>query len=361
MKNRPARRPIHNRRPLEGLESRSLPSLGLAGVVDFRELGPVSPSAAASGVEATASIGSGDSVTFRFEIEAAGQYTLLVRHTGDGLTLDAKTPAGSAAIDPGPAGPFQVVPLNLKAATYEVKASAQGGRPVFVDWELLLNTGIGQSAATAPGPVLPVFAVQPPAPTLAPATPTGANVAHFDASFSLFPSSSSPTQALTWSIPSGPLGHPTLEPSALPEIALTTPGAMGASSAEPISPLDMALIEALQPQSANQVALTESTWWDRLFGSIPTEPMAEPIEAARRSEPASTVRLADGPEESPSAPAENWVSLSAISPGLLLGAVAVAVASRARIKANRESFRRKPTPRSFDPSRLDLYHQALGR
>jgi len=356
MKNRPNRRQVRNGRSLEGLESRSLPSLGLAGVVDvFRKLGPVSPSAAALGVEATASIGSGDCVTFRFEVEAAGQYTLLVRHTGKGLTLDATGPTGSSAIDSGPAGPFQVVPLNLKTATYQVKASAQAGQSVFVDWELLLNTGIGQSTATAPGSVLPLPTLQPPAPTPGLATPTSASIAaHFDASLSLLPSSSSPTQALTWSIPSGPLGYPTLEPSSLPEIALKTPGPTGAPSAEPLSPLDVILIEALQPQSANQVALTELTWWDRLFKPTATEPMSKPIEVGSPSAPASIPRLAAVLEAPSSAPAGDRVSLSMISPGLLLGAIAVTVASRARRTAHIARFQRTPTQYAPNASRPHL-------
>jgi hypothetical protein len=112
------------------------------------DLGAVSQALATRGVEVTAAIPAHESITFRFQVEAAGDYRLEVRHVGEGLTLTAQGPGGAASVDPGPAGPFREIDLPLKAAVYEITATAAGDDPVFVDWELLLASGVGQSAAT---------------------------------------------------------------------------------------------------------------------------------------------------------------------------------------------------------------------
>ena len=144
----------------ESLEGRALPTAGGAGLGDVvQELGLVSRSAAIRGVEATATIAAGHAVTFRFAVAAGGDYTLFVRHDGDGLSLVAKTPAGVATIDAGPAGPFRAVPLRLSPGTYEVTASAGDGSGVFVDWELLLGSGVGQASAAGAAAILPAVAV----------------------------------------------------------------------------------------------------------------------------------------------------------------------------------------------------------
>ncbi len=136
------------------------------------ELGGVSASAARKGVEVTAPIAADGSVTFRFTAEAAGNYTLLVRYTGEGLALEARGPSGSAAITPGPPGPFATVHLPLAAASCAITASALGGRSAFVDWELLLDNAVGQGAAqasTAIGPAAGIPLPTPPGPTASPA------------------------------------------------------------------------------------------------------------------------------------------------------------------------------------------------
>ena len=147
MKRRPGLTRCRAFRP-EGLEPRSLLAASVVTNV-VENLGGVSRAAAIKGVEVTAPIAEGGSVTFRFEAEFAGHYTLLVRYTGEGLALKAQGPSGSAFITPGPPGPFATVHLPLEAATYEITATALGDRPVFVDWELLLDTGVGQGAAQA--------------------------------------------------------------------------------------------------------------------------------------------------------------------------------------------------------------------
>ena len=170
MENRPGRGRLRGPWFSEHLESRGLLSAGLAGFANvLRDLGPVSRAAAVAGVEVIAPIDSHNSVTFRFEVEAAGHYTLLVRHSGDALSLVAKTPAGTSPIDPGPAGQFQTVKLDLEAGPADVTATARGDNPVLVDWELLLNSGIGQAAATTSSAVLPSLLIPASAPDALPA------------------------------------------------------------------------------------------------------------------------------------------------------------------------------------------------
>ena len=144
----------------EGLEPRGLLAGGISSGLNLvMELGEVSRAAALKGVEVAAPIAAHGSITFEFEAGAAGDYLLEVRHVGEGLTLEATGPSGSASIDPGPAGPFSTIALPLKAADYQIKASAVGDQPVYVDWELLLTTGVGQSAAIGSTLVAPSVAV----------------------------------------------------------------------------------------------------------------------------------------------------------------------------------------------------------
>jgi hypothetical protein len=135
----------------ESLEPRGLLTAGLAsGLNTVMELGTVSRAAALKGVEVAATIPANGSITFEFQSGMAGNFLLEVRHVGEGLTLEATGPSGSASIDPGPTGPFTTIDLSLKAAGYAIKASAVGDQPVYVDWELLLSTGVGQSVAVGP-------------------------------------------------------------------------------------------------------------------------------------------------------------------------------------------------------------------
>ncbi len=360
MKNRPIRRGVRCGGFLSGLESRSLPSAGVAGVADaLRNLGPVSRSAAIAGVEATALINSGDSVTFRFEIEAGGNYTLLIRHTNDGLKLDAASPSGSSPINPGPSGTFQVVPLRLDSTTYEVTASARGGRPVFVDWELLLNTGVSQSALSGPGTVLPPLTLPTPAPT----PPSTSAIVEVVAAPTA-PLGSEPAQSSTWLTAGKPVGHPTLELSSLPEVASTAPKTLDTldplDESQPISPVDVALIEALmpaigsQPVNGNEVPSIEIPWWSRFFETNLGQSSGSVADGSRAEFGPLPTDTAE-PVTLSSDTGETRLSVAMISPGLLLGVTAVTIASRGRIVRNRKFFERNSMPLSPHAFQLDLH------
>jgi hypothetical protein len=183
MNHKPKKPRASSFRP-ESLEPRGLLASGLSsGLNVVMELGEVSRAVALKGVEVAATIPAHGSITFEFETGAAGNYLLKIRHVGDDLTLEATGPSGSASINPGPAGPFfSTISLPLKAADYQIKASAGGDQPVFVDWELLLTSGVGQSAAigatlVSPAATIPLAGLPGPASSLASATATPSSLA----------------------------------------------------------------------------------------------------------------------------------------------------------------------------------------
>lgn len=351
MPNRSSQRGIRGISATEELETRAVPSAGLSGLSNIvQELGTVSRSAATAGVEATAWIRPESSVTFRFDLQAAGDYTLLVRHVGNGLTLDAQTPSGSASINPGPAGPFRVVPLHLDSATYEVKATAQTGQPVYVDWELLLNSGVSQAAVTAAPAILPVPAV--PSPSTA-ATGTGASGPSTPASSASAcaagassppapaPPSSGQAESTPTYLASGPVGRPPLDPAAPPVIALA-PEQIATAYTPSLVDLEAALMVVMQPAAPGQAEINagsvgaseapiDAPWYDTLVANARGQsPPATPEEPASADHGIS--QLGAETRSTPASP--DRVSLASISPGLLLGGVAVTVAARSRIKRN---------------------------
>ena len=191
----------------EGLEARGLLAVGvLSGLNVVEELGSVSRASAIRGVEVTAPIAPNGSVTFRFEAEASGPYTLKVLYKGDGLGLLAEGPSGRAAIPAGTPGSFETLSLPLDAGSYAITASALGDRPAFVDWELLLNTGVGQGAAQAAALVSSSPAIPLPStagttlltPSSSPGAPTSTSA----------PSANpAPAFSLASSVASGPVGR----------------------------------------------------------------------------------------------------------------------------------------------------------
>ena len=339
-----------------GLESRRLLSAGMAGLTNIvRDLGTVTGSAAASGVEATASIPSTSSVTFRFQVRDAGEYTLLVRHVGSGLTIQAKTPQGTATVDPGGAGPFQVVPLHLDAATYEITAAA-ADEPVYVDWELLLTSGVGQAVTGAPS-LLPPAATIPLNPT-APASAGPATVTT--------PSPTSPTtQAVARSLEpaqgescpvylvSEPVGRPESPPSArAPGPSLSHPELTPARS-DVNSTLLIAMQPALPSEAPDVILPDEPSWFAQVFGGPRLDPATPESTADPSSIEADLARFTAATATATATETDDndrqHVSLAVISPGLLLGAVAVRVAAQSRIKGNPRLFDRSPASHSPTP------------
>ncbi len=153
----------------EAVELRILRTAGL-GVPEapaaLRDLGVLTLDAARAGVEVTATIPPAEAVTFRFTVAVPGDYTLRVRYEGSGLRLGALGLGGAAEIDAGPSGPFEVISLPLEAAVYSITATAAGRQPVFVDWELIADPGIGQGPAQG-------VTLLASAPSLAAAQPPG--------------------------------------------------------------------------------------------------------------------------------------------------------------------------------------------
>ena len=337
------------------LESRSLLSGGMSDLGNIvRDLGTVTGSAATSGVEATAMIAAQSSVTFRFNLRDAGDYTLLVRHAGEGLTLEARTPAGIAAVDPGVAGPFQVVPLRLDSATYEITASARSERSVYVDWELLLTNGVGQSAAATIAPLLVPMGAAPP--SLNP--PLDLLPAAVTSSASLVGLASPPAETTQPAsspiyLASRPVGRLSLE--ATPPLAAVArmPETTDPSTTLSRGELDSALCIALQAsqhvEGSHPENRAEHSWFDDFWVKTDPELIGAPQFADEPITPEADLARMLG-ESTPPETARQRISLASISPGLALGALAVTVAARSRIKRTPRWFDRGQSSRSLASS-----------
>ena len=309
------------------------------------ELGPISRASALAGVEAKASIPAGSAVTFRFEVEAGGNYTLLVRHDGAGLTLDAATPAGAATIDAGSAGSFHAVPLPLAPGQYLITAAARGGQAVFVDWELMINSGVGQAAGGAPAAVL---ALPAPASVAAAACPSatttgsiGGNVG--EAMGTASGAAAPPTPAVAASparyLVGGPMGRTAGDPAGATPVVAMTPALGKAPAESPMAELETALLIALQPGAGAErcgdadPAPGTTSWFAELTRGMTGE---APVATAGDSnpipiDPAGLIGLSTAQVS-----AEPDAAQATLDPGVLLGAVAVTVASRQVIKRRRD-------------------------
>ena len=342
------------------LEARSLPSGGLAGLSHIiQNLGTVTGSAATSGVEATALIAAQSSVTFRFAVQDAGQYTLLVRHVGQGLTLQAKTPGGTAAVEPGVAGPFQVVPLRLETATYEITAAAEAGESVYVDWELLLNSGVSQSAneTTTATTLIPLSFAAPSLSTPANLTPAPVgSSASSTGSLSPPVESTEPASSPIY-LASGPVGRPSLDAPSPPPLVALMPGTTDRDLASSMAELDSALLIAMQASSQDEGSRPEKSedhsWFDDFWGTAAETPDAE----AEPTTPEAGLARMMAESIAPATKSQK-VSLATISPGLALGALAVTVAARSRIKGN-PRLPQRSTPAHPSASRTDSSLQRL--
>ena len=334
----------------EGLEPRGLLTTGLAsGLNTVMELGVVTQAAALKGVEVAAPIPAHGSITFEFQAGAAGHYLLEVRHVGEGLTLQATGPSGSASVDPGPAGPFETVALPLKAAGYQIKASATGDQSVYVDWELLLTTGVGQSAAIAPtlaatSAAVPLTGLSTTAaPSASSPSMTSPSIAPGGWGAAVSPSlvatggpvgRSDPLRAIT---PVGPVvshGGAALASAGddLPVGALKAPAPVADEPPSVLNgPMPVLAFEAMGDHGADLEALETSSWFDGLArlrdwagaapGASPTGPV--PAEA----ESLASLAAAEAGGDSPGEESKGSV-MTAASPALVLSGVVLASAAR---------------------------------
>ena len=379
MDRQPSRPRILSSRP-EVLEARGLLAAGLSGGLDIViGLGEVSRALATRGVEVAASIAAHGSTTFEFGAEAAGNYLLEIRHVGDGLTIQATGPAGSASLDPGPSGSDVTIALPLKAGDYRIKASAGGDRPVFVDWELLLTSGVGQSAAIgttlgAPSAPLPPAGLpgtampSAPAASTAPASPPGTpSPSAVSANWGL---AASPSTA---SVIGRPVGRFDPDPAISP-VGPTSPGG-GVALADAGDGLPVGALRALVPVAEDEspastgptpllalevlgdaredaAALDASAWLDRLarFQDWAT---AGPIAPAESAGPAEGLAVAAAAVGEPAEPISQASTLSAASPGLVAAGAAISSVVH-RWRAGRKTPAGPASqayPISFPPSR----------
>lgn len=362
----------------EGLEPRALLASGLNLVM---QLGEVSRAAALEGVEVAASIAPEGSITFAFQAEASGTYLLKVRHTGEGLTLEATGPAGSASINPGPAGPFSTLSLPLKAGDYRIKASATEADPVFVDWELLLTTGVGQSAAIGSTLAAPSGVV--PLPGLSTAIAPSASPASSTPPAAISPAGFGPGSVAAVVAAGKPIGlsdpneaiSPVGPTSGEGDLALAFAGndlpagalkALGSVAEEDFPDQARATpllsIEALGDNLPDLVALGNPSWLERM--ALP-QPWSTPSPADREG-----VETVEGPALAVSAPIpddrpgrESEASMGpARSSGLIAsGVILAAVARRWRPGKGIFPGRKASTPAPFPPSQPGWIGRPMSR
>ncbi len=366
----------------EWLEVRDLRAGGLASSLDVvRDLGAVSAPAAIAGVEVTATIAAKGSVTFEFRPEVAGRYTLLVRYEGDGLALGLTGPGkASGAIRPGPAGPFSVVSLPVEAASYQIKATALGDRPVFVDWELFLDAGVGQAAASgtslasSPAPVIPLPASSGSSPSgLASGGPGGPG--------GIVAASSASSASLA--VVGGPVGRPGEVAAMRPVGPTSGPDSPALAFAGPELPggvlLDMADEVAPDPAAkgragpiptleiladaeglkGDEAALSERTWWEHLAFDWSTASPARaadlPGEPGQAEDLGAVATAALEPPAAGSTPEEGRTTTARASLGLeLLGAAGIATAIARRVRRRKKTLPARQSLEDSDQAGLPL-------
>ena len=356
----------------EGLESRGLLTAGVsAGLIAVEDLGEVSRALAIKGVEVTAPIASHGSITFRFDVEAAGDYTLKVRYSGGALELEARGPSGSSSITPGPAGPFSTIALPLRAASYEITASAVDDRPVFVDWELLLNSGVGQGAAVGTTLAAPAVAIPPPSAPGPVASSTVTTPPPSSSATDWTPAVSSSMiatgglvgrpdrlRAITPVGPTTPDGSLALAYAGdgLPEGALSSLAqvARGDEPSTPGEPTSLLALEALGDAAPDLAALAAPSWLDRLVerqgpptpgpanGPGGPDSRARPADSdGRAGEAIPVVAVADDPF----GPESDRKTVASASPGLITGVVAMVTVGR-RWRPGLPGLRKRPALQS---------------
>jgi hypothetical protein len=82
-------------------------------------------------------------------LNIGANYTLWCRYTGDHIALVVNGPAGEAELTPQGGGQFHDYHFKFEAGSYTITAVADGAEPVYIDWDLILDNGVGQSAAVS--------------------------------------------------------------------------------------------------------------------------------------------------------------------------------------------------------------------
>jgi hypothetical protein len=114
---------------------------------EIHDYGEISPALAAKGIGAAGWIRPGGQISFRMTLGTEANYVLWCAYTGDHVALIVNGPAGRAELSPQGGGQFHDYHFKLEAGTYTITALADGSDRVYIDWDLLLDNGVGQSEA----------------------------------------------------------------------------------------------------------------------------------------------------------------------------------------------------------------------
>jgi hypothetical protein len=155
----------------ETLEVRALQSTIFGGPQDpgnvnppavaVRDLGNVTAAVTTTGARATATLAPGETVVFEASLSISGDFLLWCRFEGTSVQLQYVGPDGSGTIPHGAPGQPAIIPLPLEAGNYQIMVTAPADSGVFIDWELIIANGVGQTPAVAPSLVASAQAIAP--------------------------------------------------------------------------------------------------------------------------------------------------------------------------------------------------------
>jgi hypothetical protein len=282
---------------------------------------------AATGIKAVAWIPAGGKASYRLTLDREADFVLWCRYTGDHVALIVNGPAGEATIIPKGPGPPEAFRLPLEAGEYVLTAVSTGTKSIYIDWDLILDNGVGQTAAialpvaptTGIGGIAPLGAAF--APAAAPATVVGGAIP------SAPPLPAIPASPVGLSLLPEPvlIGRPTAFDAHVDVVGPVVAGGaasladagsglspgvfMPRASGEPAAALQMNSAEnrsdaEARSAQADSAALAATEWVERVVASVGWRPSGESGPAIEQSNARGGVQLLETSSR-PAEPVEN--------------------------------------------------------
>ncbi len=125
------------------------------------DLGNVTAAVTTTGARSTATIEPGQTGVFDISLSISGNFLLWCRYEGASVELQYVGPDDTGTIPHGASGQPAIIPLTLEAGNYQLLVTAPGDSGVFIDWDLIVANGVGQTPAEAPSLVASAQAIAP--------------------------------------------------------------------------------------------------------------------------------------------------------------------------------------------------------
>jgi hypothetical protein len=135
------------------------------------DLGNVTAAVTTTGARSTATMKPGQTGIFDVSLSISGKFLLWCRYEGTSVDLQYVGPDGAWTIPHGASGEAKVIPLTLEAGNYQLMVTAPRDSGVFIDWDLIVANGVGQTPAEFPRLVDAVQAMGPMSASGISATP----------------------------------------------------------------------------------------------------------------------------------------------------------------------------------------------